>query len=44
VVQDSAVTIIRLELGPFGTNAYILICQATLDSVVVDVPGEATRL
>ncbi len=44
VVQDSAVTIIRLELGPFGTNAYILICQATLDSVVVDVPGEADEI
>ncbi|MBN2462335.1 MAG: MBL fold metallo-hydrolase [Dehalococcoidia bacterium] len=44
VVQDSAVTIIRLELGPFGTNAYILICQATLDSVVVDAPGEADEI
>jgi glyoxylase-like metal-dependent hydrolase (beta-lactamase superfamily II) len=41
MVQDSAVIIIRLELAPFGTNAYILVCQATLDSVVVDVPGEA---
>jgi len=41
VVQDSTVTIIRLELGPFGTNAYIVVCQATLDSVVVDAPGEA---
>jgi len=44
VVQDSAVTIIRLELGPFGTNAYILICQVTLDSVVVDAPGEADEI
>jgi hydroxyacylglutathione hydrolase len=44
VVQDSAVTIIRLELGPFGTNAYIVVCQATLDSVVVDVPGEADEI
>ena len=44
VVQDSAVTIIRLELGPFGTNAYIVICQSTLDSVVVDVPGEADEI
>ena len=44
VVQDSAVTIIRLELGPFGTNAYIVVCQATLDSVVVDAPGEADEI
>ena len=44
VVQDNAVMIIRLELGPFGTNAYIVVCQATLDSLVVDVPGEADEI
>jgi glyoxylase-like metal-dependent hydrolase (beta-lactamase superfamily II) len=44
MVQDNDVTIIRLELGPFGTNAYMLVCQATLDSVVVDVPGEADEI
>ncbi|MBM4446117.1 MAG: MBL fold metallo-hydrolase [Chloroflexi bacterium] len=44
VVQDNAVMIIRLELGPFGTNAYIVVCQATRDSVVVDVPGEADEI
>jgi len=44
VVQDNAVMIIRLELGPFGTNAYIVVCQATLDSVVVDVPGETDEI
>jgi len=44
VVQGNAVMIIRLELGPFGTNAYIVVCQATLDSLVVDVPGEADEI
>ena len=44
VVQDNAVMIIRLELGPFGTNAYIVVCQATLDSAVVDAPGEADEI
>ena len=44
VVQDSAVRIIRLELGPFGTNAYVVRCQATGDSVVVDVPGDADEI
>ena len=44
VVQDNAVRIIKMELGPFGTNAYIVICQATGDSVVVDVPGEADEI
>ena len=44
VVQDSAVRITRLELGPFGTNAYIVVCQATGGSAVVDVPGEADEI
>ncbi|MBM3155437.1 MAG: MBL fold metallo-hydrolase [Chloroflexi bacterium] len=44
VVQDSAVRITRLELGPFGTNSYVLVCQATNDSLVVDAPGDADRV
>jgi glyoxylase-like metal-dependent hydrolase (beta-lactamase superfamily II) len=44
VVQDSAVRITRLELAPFGTNAYILVCQATGDSILVDAPGEADNV
>jgi hydroxyacylglutathione hydrolase len=41
VVEDDAVQIERLELGPFGTNAYILGCQKTRDSVLIDAPAEA---
>jgi glyoxylase-like metal-dependent hydrolase (beta-lactamase superfamily II) len=41
VVEDSAVRIIRMELGPWGTNAYIVVCQATGESLLVDAPGEA---
>jgi hydroxyacylglutathione hydrolase len=41
VVKNDRVEISRLELGPFGTNSYILICQETNESVVVDAPGEA---
>ncbi len=44
VVQDSAVRIIRLELAPFGTNAYIVVCQATGSSMLVDAPGEADKI
>ena len=44
VVQDDIVRINRLELGPFGTNAYIIVCQATSDSAVVDVPGDAEEI
>jgi hydroxyacylglutathione hydrolase len=44
LVQDSAVAITRLELAPFGTNAYIVVCQATGDSILVDAPGEADKV
>ena len=44
VVQDSAVRITRLEVAPFGTNAYIVVCQATGDSILVDAPGEADKV
>lgn len=41
VVDNDRIQINRLELGPFATNSYILICQETHESVVVDAPGEA---
>ena len=41
VAKDDDVQIERLELGPFGTNAYILVCQKTMDSVLIDTPAEA---
>jgi len=41
VVDNDRIQIDRLELGPFGTNSYILICQETKESVVVDAPGAA---
>ena len=44
ITQDDVIRIIRLELGPFGTNAYILICQVTGDSMIVDAPGEPGRI
>ena len=34
----------QMELGPFGTNAYILTCRQTGSSVVVDAPGEAEKM
>jgi hydroxyacylglutathione hydrolase len=44
MLDDSAVKIIRMELGPWGTNAYIVICQATGESLLVDAPGEADKV
>ena len=41
VVKNERMIIDRLELGPFGTNSYILVCQETNESAVVDAPGEA---
>jgi len=40
VAEDDAIQIERLELGTFGTNAYIVICQETRDSVLIDAPAE----
>ena len=42
--QDRDVKIKRLELGPFGTNAYTVVCQATGDSILVDAPAEAGEI
>ncbi|MFC1990687.1 MBL fold metallo-hydrolase [Chloroflexota bacterium] len=43
-VKDDDIQIEKLELGPFGTNAYVLTCQKTCDSVVVDAPAEANTI
>jgi glyoxylase-like metal-dependent hydrolase (beta-lactamase superfamily II) len=44
VAKDDSIQIEKLELGPFGTNAYILICRQTGASVLVDAPGEAGKI
>ncbi|MEE9399014.1 MAG: MBL fold metallo-hydrolase [Dehalococcoidales bacterium] len=44
VAKDNDIQIEKLELGSFGTNAYILTCQQTTDSVLVDAPAEASRI
>ncbi len=44
VAKDNNIQIERLELGPFGTNAYIVICQKTRDSVLIDAPAEPNTI
>ncbi len=44
VAEDENVQIRRLQLGPYGTNAYILVCSKTGDSAVVDAPAEASQI
>ena len=41
VAKDDNIQIEKLQLGPFGTNAYVLICRQTAESVLVDAPAEA---
>ena len=41
VVKNDDIQIERLELGAFGTNAYVIICRQTGDSVLIDAPAEA---
>jgi hydroxyacylglutathione hydrolase len=40
VVRTERIQIDRLVLGPFATNAYIVTCWETGESLVVDAPGE----
>ena len=44
VVKNETIQIERYELGPFGTNSYIITCSKTGDSVVVDAPGDANKI
>ncbi len=44
VVEDNDIQIERLELGLFATNAYIIICRQTRDSVLVDAPTSANTI
>ena len=44
IVKDDEIQIEKLELGPFGTNAYILVCRQTNASVLVDAPAEANKI
>ena len=44
VVKTETIQIERYELGPFGTNSYIMTCLTTSDSVVFDAPGDAPEI
>ena len=44
VVNEKNIRIERMELGPYGTNTYIVVCQKTGESLVVDAPGNASEI
>jgi hydroxyacylglutathione hydrolase len=44
IVKDNDIQIERLELGPFGTNIYIVVYSKTGDSVLIDAPAAASTI
>jgi len=44
VVNEDDIRIEKLSLGPFGTNAYILVCKKTQESTLIDAPAEPEKL
>lgn len=44
LVDDDKMQITKLQLPPYGTNAYILVCQATKESLIIDAPSEAGKI
>jgi len=42
IVQDENLYIEKLVLGPYETNAYILACMKTKESLVIDAPANAS--
>jgi hydroxyacylglutathione hydrolase len=44
VEKNETLQIERIETSPFGTNAYIVACEATGECVLIDAPGDAERI
>jgi len=45
VAEDSRIRIEQLDvIGGIVSNAYLLVCQQTGDSVIVDAPGQASKI
>ncbi len=44
LARDDNVQIEGLQLGPYGTNAYIVLCRKTQESVLIDAPAEASTI
>ena len=42
--NDENISIEKLQLGPWGTNTYIVVCKHTCESLVVDAPGEPDKV
>lgn len=44
VEKNDILRLERIETAPYGTNAYIIVCEATGESVLTDAPGDADKI
>src|SRR4030042_2305149 len=44
MINDNAIRIDKLTLGPYETNAYIVVCKKTGESLVIDAPANASEI
>ena len=44
VEKDEILRIVKIETAPYGTNAYIVVCETTGESVLIDAPGNADKI
>jgi hydroxyacylglutathione hydrolase len=44
IIEDKSLRIEKLTLGPYETNAYVLVCMKTKESLVVDAPADAAAI
>ena len=42
--QDDTIAIHRIQCGPYGNNAYIVVCPETNESIVIDAPPDPGAL
>jgi len=41
---NNGIQIKKLEVPPYGTNTYVIVCKSTGDSVLIDAPGETNKI
>jgi hydroxyacylglutathione hydrolase len=44
VVDEKDILVERLELGPWGTNCYVVVCRNTSHSLVIDAPADVPKI
>ena len=42
--QDDTITIHKIQCGPYGNNAYLLVCPETNQSIIIDTPPDPGAL